>query len=147
MARDLGSIIYIYYGNNLSSKTHFLCFWPTIFLRSNGIKHFKSAPYHGAVERLVQTLKNSLKKGKKEGHTSQYTLLNFLLFYRATLHSTTGKPPSEIMIKRPLRTVLDLLYNLIQKLKFIINKVYRRVIMTLIHTVLSTRSRAASHGL
>ena len=84
-----------------------------IFVRSNGIKHFKSAPYHpstnGAVERLVQTLKNSLKKGKKEGHTSQYTLSNFLLFYRATPHSTTGKPPSELMLKRPLRTVLDLL--------------------------------------
>ena len=49
-----------------------------IFLHSNSIKHFKSAPYHsstnGAVERLVQTLRNSLKKGKKEGHTSQYTL-------------------------------------------------------------------------
>ena len=84
-----------------------------IFLRRNSIKHFKSAPYHpstnGAVERLVQTLKNSLKKGKKEGHTSQYTLLNFLLFYRATPHSTIGKPPAELMLKRPLRTVLDLL--------------------------------------
>ena len=84
-----------------------------IFLSSNGIKHFKSAPYHlstnGAVERGVQTLKNSLKKGKKEGHTSQYTLLNFLLFYRATPHSTTGKPPSELMLKRLLRIVLGLL--------------------------------------
>ena len=68
-----------------------------VFLHQNGIKHFKSAPYHpstnGAVERLVQTLKNSLKKGKKEGHTSQYTLSNFLLYYRATPHSTTGKAP------------------------------------------------------
>ena len=84
-----------------------------IFLRSNNIKHFKSAPYHlstnGAVERLVQTLKNYLKKGKKEGHTSQYILLNFLLFYQATPHSTTGKPFAELMLKRPLRTVLDLL--------------------------------------
>ena len=74
-----------------------------IFLCSNGIKHFKSAPYHpttnGAVERLVQALKNSLKKGKKEGHTCQYTLSNFLLFYRAIPHSTTGKPPSELMLK------------------------------------------------
>ena len=56
-----------------------------IFLCSNNIKHFRSAPFHqatnGAVERLVQTLKNSLKKGKKEGHTSEYTLSNFLLFY------------------------------------------------------------------
>ena len=84
-----------------------------IFLRSNGIKHVKSAQYHlstnGAVERLVQTLKNFLKKGKKEGHTSQYTLSNFLLFYQSTPHSTTGKPPYELMLKRLLRIVLGLL--------------------------------------
>ena len=83
------------------------------FLRNNGIKHFKSAPYHpstnGAVERLVQTFKSSLKKGKSEGHSSQYTLSNFLLFYRATPHATTGRAPCELMLRRPLRTILDLI--------------------------------------
>ena len=45
------------------------------FLRSNGIKHFKSAPYHrstnGAAERLVQTFKKAIKKGKQDGFSSQ----------------------------------------------------------------------------
>ena len=54
------------------------------FLRSNGIKHFKSAPYHpfmnGAAERLVQTFKKALKKGKKDGFSSQYTLSNLSLY-------------------------------------------------------------------
>ena len=128
MARDLESIIYIYYGNNRrhifsvfglpeqlvsDNGPQFTSNEFAISLRSNGIKHFKSASYHlstnGAVERLVQTLKNSLKKGKKVGHTNQYTLSNFLLFYQATPHSTTGKPPSKLMLKRPLRSVLDLL--------------------------------------
>ena len=38
------------------------------FLRSNGIKHIKCAPYHpasnGAVERLVQTFKKAMKSSK-----------------------------------------------------------------------------------
>ena len=41
------------------------------FLRNNGIRHFKSTPYHpstnGAAERLVQTFKNAIKKGKQDG--------------------------------------------------------------------------------
>ena len=57
----------------------------------------------------TKTLKHSLKKGKKEGHASQYTLSNFLLYYRATPHSTTGKAPCELILRRPVRTVLDLL--------------------------------------
>ena len=39
----------------------------------------------------------------------QYRLSNFLLFYQATPHSTIRKPPSEVMLRRPLRTLLDLL--------------------------------------
>ena len=58
---------------------------------------------------LVQTFKISLKKGKSEGHSSQYTLSNFLLFYRATPHATTGRAPCELMLRRPLRTILDLI--------------------------------------
>ena len=83
------------------------------FLRNNGIKHFKSALYHpstnGAVEKLAQTFKSSLKKGKSRGRSSHYTLSYFLLFYRATPHATTGRVPCELMLRRPLRTILDLI--------------------------------------
>ena len=39
------------------------------FLKTNGVKHIRSAPYHpatnGAAERLVQTVKRSLKAGHR----------------------------------------------------------------------------------
>jgi len=43
------------------------------FTKANGIKHIKSAPYHpstnGAVERLVQTFKKSMKASEHDGCT------------------------------------------------------------------------------
>ena len=36
-------------------------------------------------------------------------LHNFLITYRITPHTTTGKPPSELLMKRHLRTNLDLI--------------------------------------
>jgi len=41
----------------------------------NGIKHFRSAPYHpatnGMEERFIQTMKKALKASKSEGTVSQ----------------------------------------------------------------------------
>jgi len=79
------------------------------FLKANGIRHAKSAPYHpttnGLAERAVQTVKQSLKKAK-EG--SLETKLSRSLFrYRLTPHSTTGVSPSELMFGRRLRSQLD----------------------------------------
>ena len=39
----------------------------------------------------------------------EHTLTVFLLLYRVTPQATTGVPPSELMIGRPLRTQLDLI--------------------------------------
>ena len=43
------------------------------FLRSNGIKHIRSAPYHpasnGAVERFIQTFKQSMKASVNDGRS------------------------------------------------------------------------------
>ena len=45
------------------------------FLKQNGIKHFRSSPYHpstnGLSERFIQTLKKSLKASKDEGTLQQ----------------------------------------------------------------------------
>lgn len=83
------------------------------FMRNNGIKHFRSAPYHpakhGAIERFVQTFKKALIAGRKEGRTNQHIISNFLLKYRTTPHSVTGMAPCNLMMNRSLRTVLDLL--------------------------------------
>ena len=81
------------------------------FLRSNGIKHTTSAPYHpasnGLAERAVQTVKRGLKK-VKDG-TMSTRLAKVLLTYRVTPQSTTGQAPAELLLGRRPRTRLDLL--------------------------------------
>ena len=57
------------------------------FMKSNGIKHIRCAPYHpasnGAVERLVQTF----KKAMKTSTDTSFALASFLLSYRTTPHT------------------------------------------------------------
>ena len=83
------------------------------FMKVNGIKHIKTAPYHpasnGEAERFVQTFKNSLKASKNEEGSLNTKLSRFLLMYRNMPNSTTGVSPAELFIKRPFRTRLDLL--------------------------------------
>ena len=72
------------------------------FLRQNGVRHTRSAPYHpatnGAAERMVQVLKKGLKLASRLSVDHQLT--NLLLSYRSTPHSTTGVPPAELFLKR-----------------------------------------------
>ena len=83
------------------------------FMKSNGIKHIRCAPYHpasnGAVERLVQTFKKAMKAAKECGKDLQQALSNFLLTYRSTPHTTTNETPAQLFLNRKLRTRLDLL--------------------------------------
>ena len=81
------------------------------FLAMNGIRHTTTPPYHpksnGQVERAVQTLKKALKKSTDSSLQTQ--LPRFLFKYRITPHATTGILPSELLMKRHLRSHLDLL--------------------------------------
>ena len=81
------------------------------FLKLNGIKHSRSAPYHpatnGAAERFVQVLKKSLKN-KPGSLTVEHHLANFLLAYRSRPHTTTGVNPAELFLKRQQRTRLSM---------------------------------------
>jgi hypothetical protein len=85
------------------------------FLRSNGIKHTLVPPYHpasnGQAERCVATVKLALKKHMLDytGANREDRLNQFLLMYRTTPHSTTGRSPAEIFLKRRPRTRFDLL--------------------------------------
>ena len=71
-----------------------------IFLIQNGIKHIRCAPYHpasnGAVERFIQTFKQSMKASDNDGRSVSHRLANFLLSYRATPHATTNHSPSSL---------------------------------------------------
>ena len=83
------------------------------FVRSNGIRHLTSAPYHpasnGLAERAVQTLKNAIKKDSG-GVSLQTQLNNFLFRYRITPHSTTGIVLAELTLGRRPKSHLDFLF-------------------------------------
>ena len=80
------------------------------FMKNNGIRHVKSAPYHpstnGLVERAVQTFKKAMKK---QSGTLQTRLSRFLFKYRTTPHTTTGISPAELRWGTKLRSHLTLL--------------------------------------
>ncbi|XP_038634506.1 uncharacterized protein K02A2.6-like, partial [Scyliorhinus canicula] len=82
------------------------------FLKENGVRHIKTAPYHpatnGLAERAVQTLKAGLKK--QPAVSIDTKLSRWLFDYRTTPHSTTGIPPAELLMGRRLRTRLSLLF-------------------------------------
>lgn len=88
------------------------------FMKSNGIKHICSSPYHpatnGLAERAVQSFKEHLKRFP-DG-SLQEKLAKFLLWYRLTSHSTTGIPPAELLLGRRPRLKLDLLNQICRKL-------------------------------
>ncbi|XP_022806125.1 uncharacterized protein K02A2.6-like [Stylophora pistillata] len=82
------------------------------FVRSNGIHHITSAPYHpatnGLAERAVQTFKQALRSMCQSSKPMREKLAKFLIAYRNTPHSTTGESPAQLLLGRPLRTRLDL---------------------------------------
>ena len=84
------------------------------FMKGNGVKHTRSAPYHpasnGAVERFIQTFKQAMKASDKESHTFSHRLANFLLTYRSTPHATTNRAPCTLFLQRQLRTRFSLLH-------------------------------------
>jgi hypothetical protein len=77
----------------------------------NKIRHLRIPPRHpasnGLAERAVQTVKEGLRK--QRGSDIHCRLAKFLLNYRTTPQSTTGVTPAELLMKRRLRTRLDLL--------------------------------------
>jgi hypothetical protein len=82
------------------------------FTKQNGIKHYKSAPFHpatnGLVERFVQTFKNSMRAMKRDNKILSHKIANFLLNYRNTPHSVTKETPARLFMGRDLRSCLSL---------------------------------------
>ena len=83
---------------------------PNLFyFKSNGVKHIRSVPSsNGAVERFIQTFKKAITAGGQEA-TFHQRLMNFLLVYQMTPH-TTGVAPSVLFLRQDLRTRLHLLH-------------------------------------
>ena len=87
-----------------------------VFMKQNGIKHIRCAPYHpatnGAAERFVQTLKKALRGGKEDGKSPQHLLSSFLLKYHSTPHSVTGETPSMLFLGRQVKTLVGFVETL-----------------------------------
>ena len=93
-------------GSNFGSKEF------KAFLKQNGIRHIKTAPYHpssnGLPERTVQTFKEGMKK-LKDG-SLETRVSRFLSQYRITPQTSTGVSPAELLLGRKPRSRLDLAY-------------------------------------
>ncbi|PIK58449.1 hypothetical protein BSL78_04670 [Apostichopus japonicus] len=87
------------------------------FLKSNGVDHTLTPPYHpatnGLAERNVQTFKNAF--AKSSGETLGHKVANVLFTLRNTPNTTTGKTPSELFLKRSPRTRLSLVKPSLQR--------------------------------
>ena len=77
------------------------------FLKSNGVKHIRVAPYHAASNGLAE--RHSYYSRKQDQMSMQQSIANFLLIYRSTTHPTTGYTPAKLFLGRELRTRLSLI--------------------------------------
>lgn len=84
-----------------------------VFMESCDINHILVSPYkpssNGAAESTVKIIKNCLKKAIIEKQDWQLALDKFLLYYRSTPHSLTGKSPAQLLFGRNLRTHYDII--------------------------------------
>ena len=83
------------------------------FTKANGIIHHRVPPYHpssnGLAENMVKSLKQALNKASKKD-TTETKIAKFLMSYRNTPHSVTGKTPAEVLLRRSPRTRLSLIH-------------------------------------
>ncbi|UYV66448.1 hypothetical protein LAZ67_4001712 [Cordylochernes scorpioides] len=80
------------------------------FLRSNGIKHIRTANYHpacnGEVENFNKTLKSTVLTAHLQHTEVKRTIQLFLREYRSTPHTVTKQTPSAVLHGRTLRTLV-----------------------------------------
>jgi len=86
------------------------------YLKEMGVEHQHTTPLwpraNGEVERQNGTLLKAIRAAHAEGKNWREELNKFLLAYRSTPHSTTGKSPAELLFRRVLNTKMPELLGL-----------------------------------
>lgn len=80
------------------------------FVQNQGVRHYRTTPLwpeaNGEVERFVKNVKKVVKASVATGRDWKHEIKEYLLNYRATPHSTTGRTPAELLFGRKIRTKL-----------------------------------------
>ena len=83
------------------------------YLKEMGIEHHYTTPLwpraNGEVERQNRSLLKSARAAHAQGKNWREELNRFLLAYRSTPHSTTGKSLAELLFRRKLTTKMPVL--------------------------------------
>ncbi|KAL9968950.1 hypothetical protein ACROYT_G021102 [Oculina patagonica] len=86
------------------------------YLKESEIEHHDTTPLwpraNGQVERQNKTLLKSVRAAHAKGKNWREELNRFLLAYRSTPHSTTGKSPAELLFRSKLKTKMPELVDL-----------------------------------
>ena len=81
-----------------------------LYLKELGIKHKPSSPLwpqgNGQAENFMKPLVKAVKSAHHENKDWKREMFKFLLNYRATPHTTTGKSPAELLYNRKIQTKL-----------------------------------------
>lgn len=85
------------------------------FCEKSGIILFNTIPYwpqqNGEVERQNRDIVKRLKISQLQNTNWRQDLLDYLMMYNATPHTTTGKSPSELFFRRQFRDKIPTLVN------------------------------------
>ena len=94
---------------------HLVCKEVEDYQNEMGIEHRYTTPLwpraNSEVERQNRSLLKSMRAAHAEGRNWREDLNRFLLAYRSTPHSTTGKSPVELLFRRKLTTKKPELVN------------------------------------
>ncbi|XP_065213313.1 uncharacterized protein K02A2.6-like [Planococcus citri] len=90
------------------------------FCLSYGIVSYTSPPYwpqaNGEIERQNRSLSKVLKVAQLKNESVKRALVDYLLMYRSTPHSVTGKSPAELLFGRKMRDKLPTLKERVEEI-------------------------------